>query len=159
MGDEVERRHNRRGAGREIYAPDDLLTLSAGDRGRCISIKIERPAVTENKNTEKPPMEMQAVTPATPVYRQPQNQANTFWTAERDEKLKKLFAAGLSASVIQKDIGASSRGQVCGRINRLKLTRDAGYEVTRARLRAEREARLAAQPRRAKGSEVKAVRT
>lgn len=95
---------------------------------------------------------------AAPFYRSPQNHAETFWTPERDSELRRLYATGLSATAIQKEIGASSRGRVCGRINRLGLTRDIGYEVTRARLRAEREAKLAAGMIRAKGGSVKAVR-
>jgi len=119
--------------------------------------------VTKIKNTEETPVEMQVVAQsapsAAPFYRRPQNHAETYWTAERDEELKRLFATGISRGAIYKKMGASSRGAVCGRIRRLGLTRDKGYEVLVARNRAARQDRTAAGAERVRGGSVKAVRT
>lgn len=116
-----------------------------------------------NNNTEETAMEIQTadVPPTAPFYRPPQNHAETFWTADLDNELKRLYATGASATAIQKEIGASSRGMVCGRIDRLGLTRDTGYEVDAARNKKHKEA-MAEQRRarsvRAKGGSVQAVR-
>ena len=44
------------------------------------------------------------------------------WTDERVEKLKKLWAEGLSASQIAAQLGGVSRNAVIGKVHRLKLT-------------------------------------
>jgi len=44
------------------------------------------------------------------------------WTDERVESLKKLWAAGLSASQIAAQLGGVSRNAVIGKVHRLKLS-------------------------------------
>jgi GcrA cell cycle regulator len=46
---------------------------------------------------------------------------NFAWTDETIAKLRTLYAAGLSATVIARRLGCSSRGMVCGKIHRLAL--------------------------------------
>lgn len=48
------------------------------------------------------------------------------WTDERVELLTKLWAGGISASVIAQQLGGVSRNAVIGKITRLGLTRDHG---------------------------------
>ncbi|MBP8939426.1 MAG: GcrA cell cycle regulator, partial [Agrobacterium sp.] len=43
------------------------------------------------------------------------------WTDERVEKLKKLWAEGLSASQIAAQLGGVSRNAVIGKVHRLNL--------------------------------------
>jgi GcrA cell cycle regulator len=52
------------------------------------------------------------------------------WTSERIELLKSRFAAGLTCREIACDIGVS-RNAVIGKLARLNLTRDKGFEVRR----------------------------
>lgn len=49
-----------------------------------------------------------------------------FWTDERCDWLRALYADGLSAGRIASEMGISDRGAVCGKIHRLGLTRDGG---------------------------------
>jgi hypothetical protein len=49
---------------------------------------------------------------------------HTHWTDERVERLKKLWADGLSASQIAAQLGGVSRNAVIGRVHRLKLERN-----------------------------------
>ena len=44
------------------------------------------------------------------------------WTDERVEKLKRLWAEGLSASLIATQLGGVSRNAVIGKVHRLKLS-------------------------------------
>lgn len=44
------------------------------------------------------------------------------WTDERVERLKKLWADGLSASQIASDLGGVSRNAVVGKVHRLRLS-------------------------------------
>jgi GcrA cell cycle regulator len=53
------------------------------------------------------------------------------WTSERIELLKIRFAAGLTCREIACDIGVS-RNAVIGKLSRLNLTRDKGFEVGRS---------------------------
>lgn len=47
----------------------------------------------------------------------------SFWTDERVDGLKRLYAAGLSASQIAAELGAATRNTVIGKVSRLGLTR------------------------------------
>jgi GcrA cell cycle regulator len=73
-----------------------------------------------------------------PRYVAPRTQRNSFWADETGNvaRLKELFAQGLSATEIFKQMGAVSRNAICSAIQRFKLSRDNGYEskTTRARV-------------------------
>jgi GcrA cell cycle regulator len=45
-----------------------------------------------------------------------------FWNDERIEALKKLWADGLSASQIQRELGAATRNMIIGKVHRLGLS-------------------------------------
>lgn len=45
------------------------------------------------------------------------------WTKEKEELLRKLWAEGLSASQISKELGGVSRSGVIGKVHRLKLAK------------------------------------
>lgn len=66
------------------------------------------------------------------------------WTDERVEKLKKLWAEGLSASQIAAQLGGVSRNAVIGKVHRLNLPGrvKAGGPVTSARSAPKRAAEI-----------------
>jgi GcrA cell cycle regulator len=45
----------------------------------------------------------------------------SFWTTEREDRLRKLWAAGLSCSQIAAELGAVSRCSIIGKVHRLGL--------------------------------------
>jgi GcrA cell cycle regulator len=49
---------------------------------------------------------------------------NTTWADDRVDKLRELYAAGMSATEIAVELGLPTRNTVIGKINRLGLTRD-----------------------------------
>lgn len=51
---------------------------------------------------------------------------NNWWTEERTESLRKMFAEKMSASEIANALGAYSRNAVCGKLARLGLMRGFG---------------------------------
>ena len=57
------------------------------------------------------------------------------WTDDRIERLKQLWADGLSASVIAAELGGISRNGVIGKVHRLRLTRSNGWENAHVRHR------------------------
>ena len=59
------------------------------------------------------------------------NTPNSPWTDERINQLKVWYAEGLSAGTIAAQLGGVSRNAVCGKIDRLKLTRD--YQIATRR--------------------------
>jgi GcrA cell cycle regulator len=68
------------------------------------------------------------------------------WTDERVERLKSLWADGLSASQIAAELGGVTRNAVIGKVHRLGLS---GRATTAAKPRAPRPSRLQRSPRSA----------
>lgn len=88
-----------------------------------------------------------AMAPGLAAHRRPVDQDGFWDSQEKEDKLRALFAEGLSKAQIQKEMGAPSRNVIIGKLRRLGLRRD-GDEPKRVRA-----------PERVKGSSVKAVRT
>lgn len=63
------------------------------------------------------------------------NQFNSPWDDKRIAVLAKLWADGLSAGEIQKQMGAATRNVICGMVHRLGLKRENGYQSTATRSR------------------------
>ena len=57
--------------------------------------------------------------------------SNMFWTDERTERLKALWADGLSASKIADILGDISRNAVLGKVHRLKLPERRSFRMSR----------------------------
>src|SRR5690606_16642364 len=57
-----------------------------------------------------------------PGPRGPEGEGNIMWTDERVELLKKLWAEGLSASQVAKQLGGVTRNAVIGKVHRLGLS-------------------------------------
>ena len=68
------------------------------------------------------------------------------WTDERVERLKKLWAEGLSASQIAAQLGGVSRNAVIGKVHRLNLPGRAKAGGTQATARPKRPAPAAPRP-------------
>ena len=67
------------------------------------------------------------------------------WTEERVEKLKELWAQGLSASQIAKELGGVTRNAVIGKVHRLGLSSRAGGKGGEEKPAAESTPQTAAQ--------------
>src|ERR1035437_7915497 len=81
-------------------------------------------------------------------YVAPQHHQDSFWNDENVAKLKEHLAKGMSAGDIRKELGAKSRGAVCGKIHRLGLQRENGYKAQATLARIAREAQPKSAPKK-----------